>query len=106
MFFFHETSNPSSFLLTDSKPFIGKLFVSTDTSLPAKHGVGEVMQKPELQQEGINGSRVFSIHSRRNHTIGLGELDQLNIIVTESVIRWASCTHIPSAPSLRLSLVC
>jgi hypothetical protein len=64
------------------------------------------MQKIEIRQEGFNGSKLSSIHGRRNHTIGLGELDQLNVMVTESVIRWASCGHIPTAPSLRLSLVC
>lgn len=46
----------------------------------------------------------IGIRSKRNHTIGLGE--QLDLMVTETVIRWASCTHLPSAPSLRSSLVC
>lgn len=73
---------------------------------PAKRDDGEVEHK-EFRRGGTNGlSRVAGIHSKRNHTIGLGELDQLNLIVTESVIRWASCTHIPTVPSLRLSLVC
>ncbi|KAL1827233.1 hypothetical protein ACET3Z_005645 [Daucus carota] len=47
-----------------------------------------------------------SIRSKRNHTIGLGELDPIDLIVTESVIRWASCTNIVGSSSLRSSLVC
>lgn len=73
---------------------------------PAKYDDGELECK-EFRRGGTNGlSRVTGIHSKRNHTIGLGELDQIDLIVTESVIRWASCTHIPTVPSLRLSLVC
>ncbi|XP_051143453.1 calcium-dependent protein kinase 17-like [Andrographis paniculata] len=43
------------------------------------------------------------ISGRRNHTIGLGEVEHL---VTESVIRWASCNNLLTAASLRPSLVC
>lgn len=46
----------------------------------------------------------ISTRGKRNHTIGLGE--QIDLVVSETVIRWASCTHLPSAPSLRSSLVC
>ncbi|KAK6137562.1 hypothetical protein DH2020_028704 [Rehmannia glutinosa] len=49
-------------------------------------------------------SKTTSLQSKRNHTIGLGELDHLDLIATVSVSRWASCTQIPSA--LRSSLVC
>ncbi|KAJ9139937.1 hypothetical protein P3X46_030629 [Hevea brasiliensis] len=52
---------------------------------------------------GAIGSRM-GMNSKRNHTIGLGECEQLNLMVTESVIRWASCTHLPTAPSLSLLL--
>ncbi|KAJ6415263.1 hypothetical protein OIU84_004119 [Salix udensis] len=83
-----------------------KLPALSPTFAPVHRGIGEMMLKIEFPREGFSGSKLTSIHSRRNHTIGLGELDQLNIMVTESVIRWASCTHIPTAPSLRLSLVC
>ncbi|KAE8658507.1 Detected protein of confused Function [Hibiscus syriacus] len=66
-----------------------------------------VEQKTELRKGGLlNGSQIPGIHSKRNHTIGLGEFNHFDHMVTESVIRWASCTHIPTAPSLRLSLVC
>ncbi|XP_061964365.1 uncharacterized protein LOC133688767 [Populus nigra] len=99
--------------VTDSKldaihgeVLLGKLPALSDTFVPVNRAIGEMMQKIEIRQEGFNGSKLSSIHGRRNHTIGLGELDQLNIMVTESVIRWASCSHIPTAPSLRLSLVC
>ncbi|GER25280.1 calcium-dependent protein kinase [Striga asiatica] len=53
----------------------------------------------------VSGSRevaILGIHSRRNHTIGVSEIEHL----TESVIRWASCTRLPTATSLRSSLVC
>ncbi|KAF5935483.1 hypothetical protein HYC85_026612 [Camellia sinensis] len=83
-----------------------KLFM-LDPSLSIKHQLGETEQRTELRRGGgTNGSKFSGIHSKRNHTIGLGELDQLDLIVTESVIRWASCTHVPSASSLRSSLVC
>lgn len=72
---------------------------------PIKHGAGD-MERKEIRKGGTSGPKVAGIHSKRNHTIGLGELNQLDIIVTESVIRWASCTDIPTASSLRLSLVC
>lgn len=70
-----------------------------------KHDAGD-MEWKEIRKGGTGGSKVAGIHSKRNHTIGLGELNQLDLIVTESIIRWASCTDIPTAPSLRLSLVC
>jgi hypothetical protein len=68
----------------------------------------EAVGKSETRRERGNWSRISGLHSKRNRTIGLGELDQLvvDVAVTESIIRWASCTHIPTAPSLRLSLVC
>lgn len=56
--------------------------------------------------EVSGGTRIFSSHSKRNRTIGLGEFDQLDLMVTESIIRWASCTNLPTATSLRSSLVC
>ncbi|KAJ0049672.1 hypothetical protein Pint_16035 [Pistacia integerrima] len=86
----------------DAESNLGKLFVLPDSTFPVKRESGET----EIRRTGILGSRVSGIHNKRNHTIGLGEFDQLNLMVTESVIRWASCTHIPTAPSLRLSLVC
>ncbi|KAH1089701.1 hypothetical protein J1N35_016958 [Gossypium stocksii] len=61
---------------------------------------------PVSVRGGPNGSRLAGIHSKRNHTISLGEINHFDLVVNESVIRWASCTHIPRASSLRLSLVC
>ncbi|KAK4784242.1 hypothetical protein SAY86_018610 [Trapa natans] len=46
------------------------------------------------------GHRVPCIHSKRNRTIGLGECEGIDVIVTESVTRWSSCTLTPT------SLVC
>ncbi|XP_042481800.1 calcium-dependent protein kinase 26-like [Macadamia integrifolia] len=86
---------------------LGRLFI-LDSSASLGHEVGEKDQKAVDVRRGVGApaSRVFGIHSKRNHTIGLGEFEQLDLMVTESVIRWASCTHLPSAPSLRSSLVC
>ncbi|WRX16828.1 Protein kinase domain - like 10 [Theobroma cacao] len=55
---------------------------------------------------GSSGSRMLAFHSKRNRTIGHGEREQLDFMVSESVIRWASCTNLPTATSLRSSLVC
>lgn len=76
-----------------------KLSTLPDSSVP-------VEQKTEFRRGVPNGSRHAGIHSKRNHTIGFGEFDHFELMVTGSVIRWASCTCIPTAPSLRLSLVC
>jgi hypothetical protein len=54
----------------------------------------------------LENSRNHSNTRKRNHTIGLGEMEQLDLVVSESVIRWASCTNFSMAPSLRSSLVC
>ncbi|KAG2609102.1 calcium-dependent protein kinase 17-like [Panicum virgatum] len=53
-----------------------------------------------------NQSRVAGVNSRRNHTIGAGEREPLDVAVAESVIRWASCTNLSTTHSLRASLVC
>ncbi|KAL6986157.1 calcium,calmodulin-dependent protein kinase [Sarracenia purpurea var. burkii] len=78
-----------------------------DPSPSTEHPSGETEQRTELQRGGgTNGSKFSGIHSKRNHTIGLGELDQLDFVASESIIRWSSCTRIPSTSSLRSSLVC
>lgn len=82
--------------------------MSPDT--PAVHGCKmreNEDRAAEVRRGGATSSRgLLGLHSRRNRTIGLGEFEQLDLMVTESVIRWASCTHLPTAPSLRSSLVC
>lgn len=93
-------ANESSLDVIYSESSMEKLFPQPEL-LPDKRGVGEIERK-----RGATGTKVAGIHNKRNHTIGLGEFTQINLIVTESVIRWASCTDIPTAPSLRLSLVC
>lgn len=86
----------------DAEASLGNLFVFSNSSLG--FGSREMERKgSDKRSGGTNGSRMFS---KRNHTIGLGELEQLDLMVTESVIRWASCTHLPTGPSLRSSLVC
>lgn len=78
---------------------LGQLSFSPDPSQPE--------HRTEFRRGGVaNVSKISSMSSKRNHTIGLGELDQLDLMASESVIRWASCTHLPSAASLRSSLVC
>ncbi|KAF8662223.1 hypothetical protein HU200_056424 [Digitaria exilis] len=53
-----------------------------------------------------SASRGAGINSRRNHTIGAGKREHLDVAVAESVIRWASCTNFSTTHSLRASLVC
>ncbi|XP_073012522.1 calcium-dependent protein kinase 26 [Typha latifolia] len=86
----------------------GKIVASPDSSLCVNCDIKVSDNKlAEVRRGAATASRVaIGIHSRRNHTIGLGELEQLDLMVTESVIRWASCTHISNTPSLRSSLVC
>ncbi|KAH0866357.1 hypothetical protein HID58_083568 [Brassica napus] len=104
----HETDEK----LRDSSP--KRLLPSPDScSQPEKREEEgesqiEAAGKTETRRERGNWSRISGLHSKRNRTIGIGELDQLvvDVAVTESIIRWASCTHIPTAPSLTLSLVC
>eukprot|EP00268_Persea_americana_P034444 TRINITY_DN34044_c0_g1_i2.p1 TRINITY_DN34044_c0_g1~~TRINITY_DN34044_c0_g1_i2.p1 ORF type:complete len:385 (+),score=89.10 TRINITY_DN34044_c0_g1_i2:754-1908(+) len=85
-----------------------KLFMSMDTSACGGSRIRENEDKTaDVRRGGATSSRgLLGMQSRRNRTIGLGEFEQLDVMVTESVIRWASCTHLPTAPSLRSSLVC
>lgn len=86
---------------------VGKLFMMADTSLCYGQVAGGSERRAlEVKKGGSTIFRTPGIHSRRNHTIGLGELEQLDLMVTESIIRWASCTCLPTATSLRSSLVC
>lgn len=85
---------------------LGKLLVQPDSPLCMGHDVKETERRPTEAKRagGMNGHRAFGMHSKRNRTIGLGECVQLDLVVTESVIRWSSCTQLPT--SLRSSLVC
>ncbi|KAJ1386357.1 Serine/threonine-protein kinase, active site [Sesbania bispinosa] len=82
---------------------LGKLLLPPDS---VEHDIKETGRKPSETKRagGMNGHRVLGIHNKRNRTIGLGECVQLDLVVTESVIRWSSCTQLPT--SLRSSLVC
>ncbi|KAI4378125.1 hypothetical protein MLD38_015653 [Melastoma candidum] len=65
----------------------------------------EISGKTEAKRaEGTSDNRMLGIHNKRNRTIGVGEREKLDFIVEESVIRWSSCTLLPT--SLRSSLVC
>ncbi|OIW20559.1 hypothetical protein TanjilG_14958 [Lupinus angustifolius] len=86
---------------------LGKLLSLPDSTLCSAKYVKENDHKPvETKRAGVtNGhNRVLGIHSKRNRTIGLGEHEEVDFVVTESVIRWSSCTQLPT--SLRSSLVC
>ncbi|XP_061351558.1 calcium-dependent protein kinase 26-like isoform X3 [Gastrolobium bilobum] len=85
---------------------LGKLLLLPDSPLCVGLDVKEMDRKAiePKRAGGMNGHRVLGIHSKRNRTIGLGECEQLDLVVTESVIRWSSCTQLPT--SLRSSLVC
>lgn len=95
-------------LSIDGDPNIRKLILSPDSSQPDVHRSDEAEEKSEVCKGGWMGiSKPTNLQkSKRNNTIGVGELDHLDLIATASVSRWASCTQIPSATSLRSSLVC
>ncbi|KAL2547498.1 phosphoenolpyruvate carboxylase-related kinase 1 [Forsythia ovata] len=91
----------------DGDSSIRQLFVLPNPAERIQYKLSEVEPRKEFDQTvGTSGSKTSSMQSKRNHTISLGELHQLDLIASESVIRWASCTQIPSATSLRSSLVC
>ena len=82
------------------------LLLLPDSPIWFGHDTKEMDRNPVEAKRagGTNGHRVLGFHSKRNRTIGLGEREQLDLVVTESVIRWSSCTQLPT--SLRSSLVC
>ncbi|CAA0840831.1 phosphoenolpyruvate carboxylase-related kinase 1 [Striga hermonthica] len=96
-FGFSFQSNASSSTHENSIPVI---------SLPSFTFVANGTIRKAVDDSKVSGTRgvaILGIHSRRNHTIGVSEIEHL----TESVIRWASCTRLPTATSsLRSSLVC
>lgn len=103
----YESDIKAKASLMDEDSGLGKLLFSPDPSQPVKNKLSEMEHRTEFRRgAAANGSKNSSVTSKRNHTIGLGELDQLDLMASESVIRWASCTHLPSAASLRSSLVC
>lgn len=63
---------------------------------------GKEQRLSEVKRGG--GSRISGSYNKRNRTIGLGEFEQLDLVVAESVIRWVSCTHLSTA--LRSDFVC
>ncbi|KAJ7970026.1 Calcium-dependent kinase [Quillaja saponaria] len=97
------TTNRSNVKAIHGEASLGRLL---DSPLCFEQESKEIEIKPgdTNRTGGTNGYRVSGIHNKRNRTIGLGEREQLDFMVTESVIRWSSCTHLPT--SLRSSLVC
>ncbi|XWS61096.1 hypothetical protein CRYUN_Cryun07bG0096400 [Craigia yunnanensis] len=84
---------------------LDKLLILPDSSPSCGPKAREMETKTaEFRTGGSSGDQVG--HSKRNRTIGHGEREQLDFLVSESVIRWASCTNLPTATSLRSSLVC
>ncbi|KAL3818122.1 hypothetical protein ACJIZ3_004027 [Penstemon smallii] len=98
----------TKFLSIDGDARVEKLNLFPDHALLNEHTSDEMEQRLEVHRGGgsTSASKGTNLQSKRNHTIGFGELDHLDLLATESFIRWASCTKIPSATSLRLSLVC
>ncbi|KAK9082167.1 hypothetical protein Syun_031328 [Stephania yunnanensis] len=82
---------------------MGKLYSPPDTSICLVPELGKTRQRflDTRRVGGTAGSRAIGIGSKRNRTIGLGEFEQLDVVAVESIIRWASCTHLRRAPSLR-----
>lgn len=101
------SANISTVNAIQKEASLGRLFMLSDSSVCLGHEAKDIHYKTaEVKRTGgTSGYRMSGIH-KRNRTIGLGEFDQLDLVVTESVIRWASCTHLPTASSLRSSLVC
>ncbi|XP_071734298.1 calcium-dependent protein kinase 13 [Rutidosis leptorrhynchoides] len=64
----------------------------------------ECNNKASEVKRGGGGSRKYGNYNKRNRTIGLGEFEQLEFVVAESVIRWVSCTQLSTA--LRSDFVC
>ncbi|KAJ0658206.1 putative protein kinase CAMK-CDPK family [Helianthus annuus] len=64
--------------------------------------VGKEQKLSEVKRGG--GSRLSGNYNKRNRTIGLGEFEAMDQVVAESIIRWASCTHLSTA--LRSDFVC
>ncbi|XVE58618.1 hypothetical protein DITRI_Ditri04bG0183900 [Diplodiscus trichospermus] len=86
---------------------LDKLLILPDSSPCCGPEARETENKTaEFRTGGSSGSRMLAFHSKMNRTIGHGEREQLDFLVSESVIRWASCTNLPTATSLRSSLVC
>ncbi|KAJ9672947.1 hypothetical protein PVL29_026276 [Vitis rotundifolia] len=79
---------------------LGKGFMLSDSSdclgLRAKD---TQYRTAEVQKAiGVSGYRMSDTHNKRDRTIGLGAFDQLDLVVTESVIRWASYIYISPIP--------
>ncbi|KAG8094052.1 hypothetical protein GUJ93_ZPchr0012g19198 [Zizania palustris] len=96
-----ESSEPEPLLSGDTLGQKAPCDAAADLVSPSAPRTAEF-----LRAVRVNPSRAIGINSRRNHTIGAGEREHLDVAVAESVIRWASCTNLSTTHSLRASLVC
>lgn len=71
------------------------MLLQPDSPLCFGHDVKELDCKPVEGKRagGTIGLGAFGFHNKRNQTIGLGECEQLDLVVTESVIRWSFVGH-------------
>ena len=67
--------------------------------MSVEKGVGQT------QKEETSSPRYLIAH-KENRTIGVGELEQMDLKVSESIKRWASCTRLSGATSFQSPLVC
>uniref|UniRef100_A0A2P2QP79 Uncharacterized protein n=1 Tax=Rhizophora mucronata TaxID=61149 RepID=A0A2P2QP79_RHIMU len=102
---FSDTSNADAICRETE---MGHMLMLPEASLCCGCEAREMERKPAdiKRAGGTIWSRTLGIRSKRNRTIGLGECEQFDYAMTESVIRWASCANLPTASSLRSSLVC
>lgn len=98
------SANMSDVNATAGEASFRKLLLLRDSPLHVDAKETERKPAETKRASAMSGHRGLGIHSKRNRTIGLGECEQLDLVVTESVIRWSSCTQLPT--SLRSSLVC
>ncbi|XP_051114704.1 calcium-dependent protein kinase 26-like [Andrographis paniculata] len=90
----------------DGDPGIRKLILTPEPGRPIEHKSDDRAEVHSKASASVSNA-TMSLQSKRNLTIGVGELDHLDVIATAaSVSRWASLTQISSTTSLRSSLVC
>ncbi|XVF12423.1 hypothetical protein REPUB_Repub08aG0117100 [Reevesia pubescens] len=81
---------------------LDKLLISPDASPCCGPEEREMDTKADefRRTGGSSGSRILAFHNKRSRTIDHGEQEQLDFMVSESVIRWASCTNLQTGTSL------
>ncbi|KAK4743485.1 hypothetical protein SAY87_001486 [Trapa incisa] len=92
---FSQVSHSGSILGGNSEGTL--LVLPSSVVLAENKGLETEGRAAEVKTIGGSGHGVPCIHSKRNRTIGLGECQGIDIIVTESVTRWSSCTVTPTS---------